>query len=215
LKPIAWPRAGFTLNAMGAKNMEEIREAKQKLRTNVAKAIDELDAQDRQQKVAIIQERLFDFANYLEARIVLLYVNAAHEIPTMGIIQNTGDIGKIVVLPAFDTQKKSIKLMKIDNPQRDLIMGPRQILEPNPKFSRQVPLECIDIAIIPGIALDEKGGRMGAGDGYYDRLIPKLPITTRKVALALEEQVFQQVPMESHDKYVDIIITDKRVIYKI
>ena len=52
--------------------MEEIREAKQKLRTKVGKAIDELEAQDRQQKVAIIQERLFDFANYLEARIVLL-----------------------------------------------------------------------------------------------------------------------------------------------
>ena len=80
----------------------------------------------------------------------------------MEIIQNTGDIGKIVVLPAFDTQKNSIKLMKIDHPQRDLIMGPRQILEPNPRYSRQVPLECIDIAIIPGIALDEKGGRMPA-----------------------------------------------------
>ena len=195
--------------------MEEIREAKQALRDKVAEAIDALDDQARRQKVDIIQERLFDFANYLEARIVLLYVNAPNEIPTMEIIQQTGNIGKIVVLPAFDVQKSGIKIMKIDNPQRDLIMGPRQILEPNPQYSRQVPLECIDIAIIPAIALDEKGGRLGAGDGYYDRLIPKLPITTRKVALALEEQVFQQVPMESHDKYVDIIITDRRVIYKI
>jgi 5-formyltetrahydrofolate cyclo-ligase len=195
--------------------MEEIREAKQALRDKVAEAIDALDDQARRQKVDIIQERLFDFANYLEARIVLLYVNAPNEIPTMEIIQQTGNIGKIVVLPAFDVQKSGIKIMKIDNPQRDLTMGPRQILEPNPQYSRQVPLECIDIAIIPAIALDEKGGRLGAGDGYYDRLIPKLPITTRKVALALEEQVFQQVPMESHDKYVDIIITDKRVIYKI
>lgn len=195
--------------------MEEIREAKQELRAKVEKALNELDAQERQAKLEIIQERLFDFANFLEARIVLLYVNAPNEISSLEIIQQTVDIGKIVVLPAFDVQKNGIKLMKIDNPQRDLVMGPRQILEPSPQHCRKVPLECIDIAIIPGIALDEKGGRLGAGDGYYDRLIPKLPATTRKVALAVEEQIFPQVPMESHDKYVDIIISDRRVIYKI
>ncbi|MDJ0809217.1 MAG: 5-formyltetrahydrofolate cyclo-ligase [Desulfobacterales bacterium] len=195
--------------------MEEVREAKQELRAKVEKAINGLEAEDRQQKLETIQERLFDFANFLEARIVLLYVNAPNEVPSMEIIQKTVEIGKIVVLPAFDVQKSGIKLMKIDNPKRDLIMGPRQILEPNPQRCRKVPLECIDIAIIPGVALDEKGGRLGAGDGYYDRLIPKLPITTRKVALAIEDQIFQQVPMESHDKYVDIIVTNKRVIYKI
>ncbi len=195
--------------------MEEVREAKQELRAKVEKAINGLEDEDRQQKLETIQERLFDFANFLEARIVLLYVNAPNEVPSMEIIQKTVEIGKIVVLPAFDVQKSGIKLMKIDNPKRDLIMGPRQILEPNPQRCRKVPLECIDIAIIPGVALDEKGGRLGAGDGYYDRLIPKLPITTRKVALAIEDQIFQQVPMESHDKYVDIIVTNKRVIYKI
>ena len=195
--------------------MEEIQEAKQVLRAKVENSIGELAADERGNKIEIIHERLFDFANFLEARIVLLYVNAPNEVPSMKIIEETIDIGKIVVLPAFDVQKNAVKLMKIDNPSRDLIMGPRQILEPNPQRCRKVPLECIDIAVIPGVALDEKGGRLGAGDGYYDRLIHKLPITTRKVSLAIEEQIFPQVPMESHDKYVDIIITDKRVIYKI
>jgi 5-formyltetrahydrofolate cyclo-ligase len=63
--------------------------------------------------------------------------------------------------------------------------------------------------------LDEKGGRIGSGEGYYDRLIPELSITTRKVALAFEEQIIPQIPIESHDKHIDIIITDKRIIYKI
>ena len=53
------------------------------------------------------------------------------------------------------------------------------------------------------------------GTGYYDRLVPRLDITTRKVALTFEEQIIPQAPMESHDKHVDIIITDKRIIYKI
>ena len=69
--------------------------------------------------------------------------------------------------------------------------------------------------IIPGLAFDEKGGRVGTGEGYYDRFIPKLSNTTRKVALALDKQIIQQVPMDSHDKHVDIIVTDERIIYKI
>jgi 5-formyltetrahydrofolate cyclo-ligase len=93
--------------------------------------------------------------------------------------------------------------------------GQNGILQPDPGKCRTVPIDCIDIAIIPGIAFDEKGGRIGSGDGYYDRLIPHLPVTTRKVALALDDQIIPQVPIEPHDKHVDIIITDKRIIYKI
>ena len=64
-------------------------------------------------------------------------------------------------------------------------------------------------------AMDEKGGRIGTGKGYYDRLIPDLPITTRKVGLVFEDQIVPIVPMESHDRHVDIIVTEKRIIYKI
>jgi 5-formyltetrahydrofolate cyclo-ligase len=106
-------------------------------------------------------------------------------------------------------------LMKVDHPDKDLKIGPRGILEPDSTCCKIVPIERIDIAIIPAVALDEKGARIGSGEGYYDRLIPNLAITTRKVALAFEEQIIQQVPVESHDKHVDIIITDKRIIYKI
>jgi 5-formyltetrahydrofolate cyclo-ligase len=76
-------------------------------------------------------------------------------------------------------------------------------------------VECIDLAIVPGIAFDEKGARLGSGRGYYDRFIPRLAITTRKVALTLEDQIVPQIPVESHDRHVDIIITDRRIIYKI
>ena len=108
-----------------------------------------------------------------------------------------------------------MKLMKVNNLKTNLKPGPRGILEPDPRRCKMVPIECIDIAIIPGIALDEKGSRIGIGTGSYDRLIPDLPITTRKVALAFEDQIVQQIPMEHHDKHVDIIISDKRIIYKI
>lgn len=195
--------------------MEEIREAKRELREKIDTTLKALPEEEHRLKISEIETRLFDFANFLEARIVLLYVADKNEVETQNILKKTFDYGKIIVLPIFEPEKSKVRLLKVDDPTRDLVKGASGLLEPNPERCREVPMECIDIAIIPCMAVDEKGGRLGAGDGYYDRLIPQLPITTRKVALALEDQIVPQIPTETHDKHVDIIITDKRTIYKI
>lgn len=195
--------------------MEGIQEKKLEIRNQIGKRLDALSDSERLKKNKIITERLFEFANFLEAKISLFYIDLSYEVKTEEIIKRCFSYNKVVVLPAFIPDTYRMKLMKIDNLDFSLQPGPRGVLEPNPAKCKVVPVEQIDIALIPGIAFDEKGGRIGAGKGYYDRLIPDLPITTRKVALAFEEQIIQQVPMESHDKHVDIIITDERIIYKI
>jgi len=195
--------------------MEEIRETKDEIRDKIAKTLVPLTESEVEEKTRRIENRLFEFANFLEANIVLLYINSTSEVNSREILKRCFDYNKIVILPAFDTTKYEMKLMKVDNLDTDLTLGPRGILEPDSSRCKVAPIECIDIAIIPGVAFDEKGGRIGSGDGYYDRLIPKLSITTRKVALAFESQIIPIVHMESHDKYVDIIITEKRIIYKI
>lgn len=195
--------------------MEEIRATKDEIRDDIARRLAALAAGKIEDKVRRIEKRLFEFANFLEANIVLLYINSTNEVNSQQMIKRCFDINKIVILPAFDTNTYEMRLMKVDNLDTDLILGPRGILEPDESRCNIVPIECIDIAIIPGTAFDEKGGRIGSGEGYYDRLIPKLTITTRKVALAFEDQIVQQIQMESHDKHVDIIITEKRIIYKI
>ncbi|WP_246514796.1 5-formyltetrahydrofolate cyclo-ligase [Desulfonema limicola] len=151
----------------------------------------------------------------MESNIPLLYMNLEGEVDSQPIIKRSIAKKKIVVLPVFNKEKHSITLMKVDNFETDLHPGPRGVLEPNPEVCKKVPLDKVDIAIIPGFAFDEKGGRIGSGNGYYDRLIPRLSPTARKVSLIMESQMIPQVPMESHDKYVDIIITEERVIYKI
>ncbi len=195
--------------------MEDIREKKQEIRDEIKKCIDEKAEEDLKERLGILEERLFSFANFQEANVTLLSANREYELDTMRIIQRSLDLNKVVVLPGFDPEKYEMTLMKIDHPDKDLIKGPLGNMEPDPARCKVVPIDCIDIAVIPGLAFDEKGGRIGTGHGFYDRLIPKLPITTRKVSLTFEDQVVQQIPMESHDKYVDIIITDKRIIYKI
>ncbi len=195
--------------------MEEIGAAKIQIREDIAKIIATLSKSEMAEKTKAIEDRLFEFANFLESKIVLLYVNGDYEVPTENIIKRSYDYNKIVVLPAFDSKKFEMKLMKVDTFAREVKPGPRGVLEPDAGRCKIVPMDRVDITIIPGLAFDEKGARIGSGKGYYDRLIPRLSITTRKVALILEDQIVPQVPMESHDKHVDIIITDKRIIYKI
>jgi 5-formyltetrahydrofolate cyclo-ligase len=195
--------------------MDNVKEKKSEIRSDIAAMIDSLSESELSEKYQRIEDRLFEFANFLESKIVLLYLNCSHEVRSRAIVERCLEQKKIPILPAFNPAKHTMDLIKIDNLATDLKPGPRGVPEPDKSRCKAVPIERIDIAIIPGIAFDEKGARIGTGKGYYDRLIPKLPITTRKVSLALEGQIIQQVPMESHDKHVDIIITDERIIYKI
>ena len=195
--------------------MDDILETKADIRKTISQNMSDLPDEKISEKNQQVTQRLFEFANFMEASIVLLYINKENEVDSHEILRRCYDFNKIVVLPAFNTDKRSITPMKVDNPDADLMMGPRGILEPNPERCKIVSIEFVDIAIIPGLAFDEKGGRIGSGEGYYDRLIPKLAATTRKVALAFENQILPQIPMTSHDKHVDIIITEDRVIYKI
>lgn len=195
--------------------MDDLKQIKSKIRKDMITTLESLSENEIALKTRKIENRLYDFANFIEANITMLYVGCPGEVSSQNIIAYCLDYKKIIVLPAFDHHKFRIRLYKIDNIEKDLKQGPRGMLEPDTARCKSVPVECLDIAIIPGIAFDEKGGRIGSGEGYYDRFIPKLPITTRKVSIAFEDQIIPQVPMESHDKHVDIIITNERTIYKI
>jgi len=195
--------------------MEEIREKKQEIRAEMVAKADAISPEVLKAKTKAIEERLFEFANFLESRIVLLYTSASAEVGTMDIIRRSYMYNKIIVLPAFNSTNHKITLYKVDDIDKDLITSTRGNPEPNPKRCKSVPLDCLDIAIVPGLAMDEKGGRIGLGLGNYDRLIPELPLTTRKVGLVFEHQILPTVPVESHDKHVDIVITEERIIYKI
>ncbi len=195
--------------------MNEIKNTKNSNLSIVAERLDKFTKEELAQKYEIIERRLFEFANFMESQMVFLYTPVNGEISTENIIKKALQIEKQLVLPALTTTKNVINLYKITSYNKDLVTGANDILEPDIKKCKKIPLEDIDIAIIPGLAFDDKGGRVGFGNDYYRRLISKLPETCRKISLAYEEQVVDQIQMESRKYTVDIIITDKRIIYKI
>lgn len=195
--------------------MEDLKVKKQEIRSQVEEKLNALPRRELLEKYGIIEEQLFDFANFREAEVALLYISHPHEVDTRRILKRCSETTKEIVLPLFNGDGNGTRLYRISDMERDLKPGPGNILQPDPDRCKSVSIDDVDIAIIPGIAFDEKGGRLGIGNGRYDRIMSKLPITARKVSCAVEDQMTPQIPMESHDRYVDIIITDKRIIYKI
>jgi 5-formyltetrahydrofolate cyclo-ligase len=195
--------------------MEDIKETKGDIRSRIENKINAVSDDVLLEKANAIENRLFEFANFLESNISMLYLNKSSEVISRDIVKRSFGYNRIIILPAYDTEKHELRLLKVEDIDKDLVLGEKDVLEPDQTRCKSVPVESVDIAVIPGIAFDEKGGRIGTGEGYYDRFIPTLSATTRKVALAYEDQVVSQIPMEPHDKHVDIIITEKRIIYKI
>jgi 5-formyltetrahydrofolate cyclo-ligase len=195
--------------------MQDLKEKKSEIRRKTRANRQKLSEVARAKKSKAIMEFLFDFANFREARTVLFYMDTGSEVATEGMIRKTLEFEKVVALPWVDEREERIVPLKIDDLDRDVRVGYRKIREPIAQQCKEIPIGNIELAIIPGIAFDERGGRIGHGTGFYDRFIPDLDVTTRKVALAFECQIVPQIPMEPHDRYIDIIITEERVIYKI
>jgi len=195
---------------------EDNKGKKDNMLDEIRKKIEDLSKEELKSKTTAVNNKVFEFANYKESKIAMLYypMNPL-EFSIDYIFKESIKRGKVITLPYFGSKKDDIKFYKVDNLKTDLIKNDDGIMVPNKDTCKEIPIDYIDIAVIPGAAFDEKGGRISFDERRYDRLIAKLPITTRKIAFGFEEQILNQIPMESKKKYVDMIITDTRVIYKI
>lgn len=119
--------------------------------------------------------------------------------------------GRMVVLPRVDAPARMLALHRIDDLARDVAPGRHGIPEPRPECEPIAP-DAIDWVLVPGVAFDTLGHRLGYGGGYYDRLLPLLAPGAARVAGAFELQIVDAVPHAAHDLPVDAIVTESRQI---
>ena len=159
------------------------------------------------QKSDRIMSTLFSTKDYKQAKIVMFYVDMRNEVMTKDAIEKTLANGKRVVVPRV---KSGYGLLAIEiNGLNELVPGTFGVLEPPKK--EEIALKDIDVVVIPGVAFDKKGYRIGYGGGYYDNFLPKLKSDTKRIAVAFEMQMMASIPTELHDVNMDMIITEKRV----
>lgn len=156
----------------------------------------------REEKNLQIARKLLELKELKDAKSVLFYVSTPEEVDTHFAIKEVLKQGKKVFVPKLE--KDEMKLCPLANFE-ELSPGTFGILEPCESTAESHPKQ-IDLFIIPGIAFDKKGNRLGQGKGHYDRLLKETKGI--KVGLAFEEQVLEELPIETHDVPLDLLITD-------
>ena len=141
------------------------------------------------------------------ARVVLAFASFGREIPTDPLLERLLSAGKSVVLPYVDAADGAMRAAAIRSLD-DLVPGYRGIREP----SERLPAAAVEAAVVPGVAFDARGGRLGYGGGFYDRYLEDIAGGVPIIGVCFDVQVVDEVPVEAHDRRVDIVATERRVI---
>ena len=158
-------------------------------------------------KSNIIQHALERHSSFQQAHTILFYVSYGHEVFTHDLIKTYITRDKTILVPYSNTETCRITPVKITK-WNELVKGSYGILEPQ---HHTLYKENIDLIILPGVGFDRNGNRLGHGKGYYDRLITRSK-TTPLIGLAYDFQIIPTIPTQSHDRPVDIIITETETI---
>jgi 5-formyltetrahydrofolate cyclo-ligase len=164
-----------------------------------------------------IAEKVFAIDPFIRARSILAYLDFRDEVETGPIIARASELGKTVFVPYCDGDE--LKLFELrDN--AELARGRFGILEPLAELRtdarRHTSVEMIDLIVVPGIGFDRFHNRLGFGGGFYDRLLKRLPVEPEGrpflLALAFDCQIVDQLPTDPHDRAVDRVVTETRIL---
>jgi len=159
-----------------------------------------------------IARLLLALPDYQAAATVMFYVSRASEVDTRGMIRRALREKERVAVPVTVPAGRRLVPVEIHDLDRDLAPGEGGVLEPSLSTGRALPPGELDLLVLPGLAFDERGNRVGRGRAYFDTFLKEVPPGVPRVALAFETQIIKEVPVDSHDMPVDKIVTEKRVL---
>lgn len=184
-------------------------ERKRELRGAILKPRDALSADEIAARSAAAGKRLLSLSEVSAARLILFFVSFGSEIDTVPMISRSLAAGKRIAVPRVERRARKLMPYEVRDLQSDLEPGAYGILEPKPDRP-PARLDEIDVVIVPAVAWDEEGFRVGYGAGYYDRFLPEVPQAVR-IGLGFELQVRSDVPRGPNDLPVDILVTEAAV----
>jgi 5-formyltetrahydrofolate cyclo-ligase len=174
---------------------------KQQIRSKILLRLKIQKEADRDRKSKIIKNKLFRTLVFRKAKRVMFYISFDGEVKTKEMIKEARKLGKIVAVPLCKNRVMR-PCMLGENPK--LKKGPYGVCEPAVK--RCINLRDIDLVIVPGLAFDRRGLRLGRGKGCYDRFLKKISKKTTSIGLAFDFQVLPSIPATKTDVNVDRVI---------
>ena len=166
---------------------------------------------DRESRSAAIEDLAGSLPEFERAGVVATYVGVGDEVATGRLLTRALERGSVVCVPWRDGN--DLHLARLLAPH-ELVPVSFGLLEPPRELAltRVIPPSEVDLMLIPGVAFDRAGGRLGHGKGFYDRLLERAGAGPLRVALAFDCQVVDEVPMTAGDERMDLIVTENGVL---
>lgn len=189
----------------------DVRNLKKQIRRTALSRRD--DQQHKDELSARIVGAFMSLPEYATASSVMFYIDVRSEVRTRQFLPDALHSGKTIVVP-WCNDRGELELFRLAGLD-ELETGRYQIPEPRENLrnlpDKQVSLEEPDVIIVPGIGFDVRGGRVGSGRGYYDKLLKHVRTDTQIIALAFECQMLDEIPVAEHDVLMDKVITEDRI----
>ena len=181
------------------------------LRKEMKERLQTLPKEMYEHRSYIIAQKVFKDPLWQSAQSVGITISSPPEVDTFQIIRKAWDEGKQIVIPKCLPKERKMDFRQLERfDQLESVYS--GLLEPIESKTNLVELNDIDLLIVPGIAFDSAGFRMGFGGGYYDRFLQSFKGNT--VSLAFSDQIVSNLPKEDHDIPVEKVITDEEIFIK-
>jgi 5-formyltetrahydrofolate cyclo-ligase len=153
---------------------------------------------------------LLGLEEYREARSVMLYAPIPGEVDCIPVAQAAWRDGRTVLLPRVTGEHGHMAAVRCGSLDDEMIVSAKGIREP--AAGEPWPVGGIDFIVVPALAYDRQGNRLGRGGGFYDRFLAQADLRAVTCGLAFRQQVIEELPVHSNDYPVDLLVTDEEVL---
>ena len=149
---------------------------------------------------------------FTRSAVIASYVAKSDEVRTEGIIRHSLKVGKRVLVPLTSPSSSTLVFSELHDYDNELAPGSFGVLEPKEGYIRPLPLGEANLVLVPLVAWDYRGHRLGYGRGYFDSALARIGMSTFTMGLALECQRISSIPSEGHDVRLMAVATEMRIV---
>jgi len=189
-------------------NFASITKEKIAIRKKIIQKRKEVDGLKKNENSIAISHRLFEMKSFKESKSVFCFLSTFFEVQTEEIIRESLRLGKQVSVPLLDSGEGSLRATRIPSMDIEFVTGRCGIRVPTQKFRNIVPFSSIDFVVVPGLAFDAFGNRIGYGGGFYDNFFKKIKKSVTRVAIGYGFQFLDLVPHTKLDERVHFLVTE-------
>jgi 5-formyltetrahydrofolate cyclo-ligase len=194
-----------------ADSSESVAKTKIAIRKTIIQKREALGDLEKDEKNLAIAQRLFGMDEFKKSKTIFCFLSTSFEVQTERIIRESLRLGKQVLVPLLDPGE-NLKASRIPSMDIDFVLGEYDVRQPAPKFRDIVPFSNIDFVVVPGLAFDSFGNRIGYGGGFYDKFFKKITGNVSRVAVGYDFQLFNLVPHSDLDEPVHFLITETKAL---